>query len=335
MSNAILTIIIPTYNRSAHLAVLLDALRRELDGLESLVRVLVSDNASTDATSEVTSAVARAWPVLNVQRHDRNLGPDGNFLSCFPKISTRYFWIIGDDDCPKRGVLAQITRILMERTPALLYMQSEWVNQLRGPDQGETIGTLSVYDLSARKFAEAVHVWVTYISGMVINKERLFSVLGDQLINRFDQTSLAQLGWVLPLLKSNGPFLFISDRCILATKDNSGGYPMLTVFGVNFTRIVNESFGAGHPLARALISGNITQNLPYLIWATRNTHQPTAYTTENPWMELNKQLGTSWMYWLLLVPMGRFPRWLALPFFQVWKIQRKLLCKWNERSDAH
>lgn len=331
MPQATLTIIVPTYNRATHLATLLEALRAELQGLGTLVEVLVSDNASTDATPEVTAAAAHDWPALKIQRQEQNLGPEGNFLSCIPRVSTRYFWIIGDDDCPKRGVLAKVVQLLTEREPALLYMQSEWVKPLLGPDQGEPIDELRVLDLSALQFAKSVHVWVTFISGMVIDKDRLLDVLGDQSINRFDATSLVQLGWVLPLLKSEGPFMFVANSCILATKDNSGGYGLLTVFGVNFTRIVNETFGAKHLIARTLIAGNVTEFLPSLIWGARNNLRSKTHTIESPWKELNEQLGTSWLYWLLLVPIGRLPRLIAHTFLQTWRIINRLRREWQQR----
>lgn len=334
MSQATLTIIVPTYNRATHLVTLLEALRAELQGLETLVEVLVSDNASTDSTPEVTAAAVHEWPALKIQRHDQNLGPEGNFLSCIPRVSTRYFWIIGDDDCPKRGVLAKVVQLLTERKPALLYMQSEWVNPLLGPDQGEAVGNLRVSNLTALKYAEALHVWVTFISGIVIDKQRLPVVLGNHSINRFDATSLVQLGWVLPLLKSEGPFLFVANRCILATKDNTGGYGLLTVFGVNFTRIVNETFGDNHPLSNALINGNITQYLPGLIWGNRNTQQYSSHTKESPWGALNEQLGSSWLYWVLLVPLGRLPPLLAKPLFAVWRVLNRLRSEWRQHFGA-
>lgn len=329
MSNAILTIIVPTYNRAAQLDVLLAALRSELRGLESLVEVIVSDNASTDSTPEVTRAAACHWPALTIQRHDRNIGPEGNFLSCVPRVSTRYLWIIGDDDCPKRGVLAKVVQLLMDRKPALVYMQSEWVKPLLGPEQGEAVGNLRVSDMSALQFAKALHVWVTFISGMIVDKDRLSSVLGDHSINRYDATSLVQLGWVLPLFKSEGPFLFITDRCILATKDNTGGYGLLTVFGVNFTRIVNGTFGPENPLALALVDGNITHYLPGRVWEARAPGP--SYDAENPWKALKEELGTRSLYWLLLAPIGRFPRWLAFLYFQTWRTLNRLHHEWCQR----
>jgi hypothetical protein len=210
-------------------------------------------------------------------------------------------------------------------------MQSEWVNPLIGPDQGQVVCDFQVSELPALQFAKAVNVWVTFISGMVIDMERLRNVLVDQKINRFNATSLVQLGWVLPLLKSEGPFLFISDQCILATKDNTGGYGLLTVFGVNFTRIVNECFGTNNSLARALIDGNVMQYLPGLIWLSRDRQRSSLHTTENPWKELNYLLGKRWLYWLLLVPLGRLPRCIAWPFFQTWRVFNRLRLVWRKK----
>lgn len=320
MPNALLTIIVPTYNRAAHLAVLLTALRAELSGLEPYVRVLVSDNASTDSTQEITASAKLDWPALTLQRHQENLGPEGNFLSCLAKVSTKYFWIMGDDDCPKRGVLAELVSLLQDRNPALLFLNSQWVEEVVGPDQGEVARLAQVAEMNALQFAKAVHVWVTFISGMIVNRDSLLDLVDEQELNKFDQTSLVQLGWVLPLLKLEGPFLYVYDECVRATKENSGGYKLLTVFGANFTKIVNESFGINHPIARSLIMRNLTQYLPHLIWAYRNASKNSKFIAENPWRDLGQHLGSYWIYWLLLAPMGRLPLWMARPFYLSWRL---------------
>ena len=331
MSTPRLTIIVPTYNRCNSLELLLRSLADEVRPLGSEVEVYVSDNASTDDTSSMVEGLRTEWPELISYRQSSNIGPDRNFSHCVRLARGRWFWIISDDDMPKRSVVSQVLSQLRERQPALLYLQSEWVNPLLSSDQGEPIGTFRVADMDARRFAEEVHVWVTFISGMVIDKERLLPALGLHDINRFDATNLVQLGWVLPLLNSPGPFLFVADRCMLATKDNSGGYGLLTVFGVNFTRIVNESFGADHPLARALIGGNVSHYLPGLIWGARNSISLTSHTAESPWKALNGQLGSRWLYWFLLVPLGRLPRFLAQPFFQTWRLLNRLRREWRQR----
>lgn len=331
MSSPILTIIVPTFKRSANLAILLQTLREETAAVETDVVVYVSDNCSPDDTPEIVARAAENWPILRSHRHATNVGLDRNFCHAVDAVQTRWFWIIGDDDLPKRGVVAQIVALLRARQPALLYMQSEWMNPVLNADQGEHVGKLQIASLSSYQFAKTVHVWVTFISGMVVDKELLLANLGAHSIRRFDTTYLAQLGWVLPLLKSDGPFLFLPDRCIIATKDNTGGYGLLTVFGVNFTRIVNESFGYRHPLAQALINGNISQYLPGLVWGARSRISTTTHTDERPWRALTGQLGPHWLYWMLIVPLGRFPRWLAQPFFQTWRVVNRLRREWQSR----
>ncbi len=333
MPTPLLTIIVPTYKRSANLAVLLQTLREETSTIGEDVVVQVSDNCSPDDTPQVVARIAEGWPALRGHRHATNIGADRNFCHCVEAVQTRWFWIIGDDDLPKRGVIAQMVGLLRERQPALLYMQSEWMNPVRNPEQGERVGTLRVSELDAESFARALHIWVTYISGMVIDRERLDLVLQAQPIDRFTGSSLVQLGWVLPLLKAQGPFIFVKDRGVLATTDNSGGYPLLTVFCVNFPRIVNDIFGKASPLSQALLGSAMSKFLPGRIWAAR-TSTSGAYSAEDPWKEMRHQLGDKWMYWILLMPIGRLPMYLAQPLYQSWRILNRLRIEWMRLLSA-
>lgn len=321
MSNALLTIIVPTYNRAAYLAVLLAALRSELRGLESFVEVLVSDNASTDSTPGVTAAAARVWPALTIQRHERNLGSDGNFLSCIPKVSTCYFWIIGDDDLPKRGVLAKVIDLLRTRKPALMYMQSEWMSEVCSPDQGERISKLDMHELDALAFAEEVNTWITFISGMVINRESLMLALNGQSIERYNNTWLVQLGWILPLFTTTGPFIYIKNKCILASAGNTGGYKVINVFGNHFAKIINGFFGVKNTIAQAIMRKHIGSYMPRLIWTLRFSSVG-RFDSENSWWSLRYELGRYWKYWVILTPLYFMPKKIAKLFLAVSKLTR-------------
>jgi abequosyltransferase len=323
MPNHLLTIVIPTYNRVDNLELLLQTLKTELAGLNDSVKVIVSDNASTDGTKMLIENIHADWPSLLLQRHEKNIGAEENFCSCIEMITSDYFWIIGDDDLPKQGVITQLVSLLRECSPALVYMQSEWVKPITGPDQGESISTLSVEMMDACAFARRVHVWFTYISGVVIDRTVLIRALGENMIRRFNGTSLVQLGWVLPVLASNERLAFVNDRCILATKDNSGGYPLLTVFGVRFPQIVHEVLGRESRIGGLLIGGNIAHYLPGLIWGARSATSG-SHNDEAPWFAMRQQLGNRLLFWLLLMPLGRFPRWLAQPFYQAWRVVSRL-----------
>ena len=322
MPDALLTIIVPTYNRASNLKVLLAALRAETAS-DSSVCVLVSDNGSTDDTPAVIEKVREAWPRLLVQRHERNLGADENFCSCVERVSTRYFWIIGDDDLPKLGLIVQLLALLRQSNPALVYMQSEWLDSIEHAGQGEPLGLLQAQLLDAPAFVSRVHVWMTFISGIVINREQLATVLKNHTVRRFTATHLVQLGWILPLLQLDARFLFISNRCVLATRANSGGYGLLSVFGINFARVVREAFGANSSLTRALINRNVREYLPGLVWASRSS-EGTRFKNESPWGGMRKELGRLLLFWVLLLPIGKLPKLLAAPIYQCWRVVNRL-----------
>jgi abequosyltransferase len=321
----LLTIAIPTYNRADALKRLLQSLQIELDGLEGIVQVMVSDNASTDATPQVLAEMRTRWPALKTRSNPQNIGPEANFCECLDRIESRYFWLLGDDDMPKAGVIGRLLALLESEFPDLLYMQSEWVNPLIGPTQGTPVATLHFKSLSQVEFARDVHVWCTFISGMVVNRETLLAVLAlnGGTLRQHSGTSLVQLGWVFPLLRSGNRFLFVFDQCVLATKDNTGGYALLTVFGSNFSRIARDAFRDRPPIASLLISRTMSHYLPGLIWGARSKGG-TRFVQEDPWPELRKQLGMKPLFWLLLLPLGRFPRLAAQPFYQAWRVFSRL-----------
>ena len=76
----LLTIAIPTYNRSQYLrqnlSVLLPQFRKELE-------IIVSDNASTDDTSEVVKEFIKAGLPVKYIQNTTNLGWAKNFQNCY------------------------------------------------------------------------------------------------------------------------------------------------------------------------------------------------------------------------------------------------------------
>ena len=314
MPEALLTIVVPTYNRAGNLELLLRTLHAEVAS-DASVRVLVSDNASTDRTAAVIATMCETWPALAVQRHECNIGPDGNFCSCVERIDTRYFWIIGDDDLPKRGVAAKLLALLRDTAPALVYMRSEWLSPLTGPDQGEPVGALNVETLNAIAFARRVNVWLTFISGVVIDRRQLMLTIGDHSIRRFTATNLVQLGWILPLLKADTRFAYVHNRCVLATKDNTGGYALFQVFGINFASICASSFGPRAVLTKILVRRNVACYLPALIWNLRFARVGRFDDSHQQLAALRPHLRRHLSYWALVLPVSVLPRRLAYPFF--------------------
>jgi hypothetical protein len=109
MTGPLVTIGIPTYNRSQSLQV---ALRSALQQDHPNVEVVVSDNASTDATEAVCRDTAAAN--LRYLRHARNQGPVFNFLQALHAARGEYFMWLADDDWLDAAYVSRCLRHLRE-----------------------------------------------------------------------------------------------------------------------------------------------------------------------------------------------------------------------------
>lgn len=117
---SILTIAIPTFNRSKFLSRCLSALTRcNLD--ESTILVL--DNNSTDDTQHVLKSYQQGELSGSLQciRNSANVGAGANVLRCFELASTKWLWIIGDDDVPTSSSVDEVLQEI-RRNPACAYI---------------------------------------------------------------------------------------------------------------------------------------------------------------------------------------------------------------------
>ena len=110
----LLTIAIPTYNRSKFLRRLLELLASEVKGLENEVELLVSDNASTDETQAVCKEMTGRLP-LRYHRQERNVGFDHNALWIVENAQGEYLWMFGDDDLMVEGSIGRMLAFLKEQ----------------------------------------------------------------------------------------------------------------------------------------------------------------------------------------------------------------------------
>ena len=111
-----LSICIPTYNRAAFLKELLPGVLAQVDSGE--VEIVVSDNASTDGTSEYLSSIDNAH--LRWWSNAENIGGDRNFLKCVEEARGEYVWLFGDDDVLPNDSVARVLNFLRVENPALL-----------------------------------------------------------------------------------------------------------------------------------------------------------------------------------------------------------------------
>jgi len=305
----LLTIIIPTYNRAEKLSLLINSLLSDLLQYQKNLQLIVGDNSSTDKTQKVLLDFHNQYPDVILLRHEENVGPEENFCLCLERVKSRYFWIVGDDDLPKAGVIAQVMEMLARSEVDLLYLNSEWLNHFEKSTDGERIGGMRFSRTSQKVFSEKVNVWVTFISGIIVNRERLMMLNPKLDARRFEGTSLVQLGWVLPMLVTGSNFYICSQRCILATGQNSGGYGLFKVFGSNLPAIVNEVCGTSSYMSQAVRRKLQWEFIPRLIMGTRFARVGN-FAGENILASLGAFEG-SLAYYLALRPLILLPKFMA------------------------
>ena len=101
-----LSICIPTFNRLHYLQEMLEALLPQTR--ENNVEVFVSDNNSTDGTSEYLSKLSYIYPALRYITQDTNIGLEKNMVEAILAGTGNYILPIGDDEVLPAGSIAEI-----------------------------------------------------------------------------------------------------------------------------------------------------------------------------------------------------------------------------------
>ncbi len=141
----LLTLAIPTYNRSDILERLMKVLAVELQG-ETRVELLISDNASPDGTPSVVTKYRNSGLVTRAIRNEENIGPDRNILQCFEEAAGKYVWIFSDDDIPAPGAIGRLLDTLSSQEGIRL---GEELEAIRSTETIANIAALSRNQISS------------------------------------------------------------------------------------------------------------------------------------------------------------------------------------------
>ena len=314
----LLTIAIPTYNRSRFLALLLEILSPQLVD-ESRVELVVSDNASEDETAGVVESFRARGMDIAYFRNEVNVGADANFVRCFELARGEYVWIFGDDDIIVPGGLRKVLAELESRKLDMLFIRA---SSFRGEFVSDKLhnftGRLKVF-AEPVDFAIDVATSLTFISGNIISKSAVEQVPhGD--FNEFVGTNLVQLSWTFSLLRQNPKCACMSDRVVASRMDNSGGVGTCHVFGRNLWNIVDRFFGVTSKMGRAILNRTIQSWFPWAMMESRRSKNA-RYLPEDAESILRDLYGHNPRFWFFLYPVLKLP----LPFAEAWLMAIKII----------
>ena len=125
-SPKLLTISIPTWNRSSLIKGLLDELVAQIVSyqLTDEVEIVVSNNGSVDSTHETITEFVNYYPFITYNRNEVNLGANPNVMLSMQLASSEFLIFLGDDDRITNGSLKRIIDFLNSHRDAGVVLDS-------------------------------------------------------------------------------------------------------------------------------------------------------------------------------------------------------------------
>jgi len=243
----LLSLCVPTYNRSGLLRQSLHAILSQVDtAVAPQVEVLVMDNASPDDTPQVVAELQAQFPDAPVRyvRHPQNIGPDANFLEASRQAEGQYVYLLSDDDVLLPGAVTTLLTLIAAHPTFDAFCLNVHPFQ---HDIAET--TKPAFSLSSDRVLwgrDAALLFLgthlTFMSSVVFKRANM---MDKDYRDKF-ATNLAQAYMFLDVLWP-GQGVYVSHEPGLAQRmDNTGPFDFFKVFVTNFHALMQHSVQIGY-----------------------------------------------------------------------------------------
>lgn len=222
-----LEIAIPTFNRKVELIGNLEVLRSEFErlspDLRKDIKITIYDNASDYDVGFVIRDYIQLLPIT-LKSSEYNLGPTLNFEKCFREVSSKYLWILADDDYLNEGKLFEIISALKSNLGDIYFLPFS----LQTKEAVINIHHNNIQMLS---------YYPTMISSIIFPSDYLKNISPN-----FLNTNLHHLYYFYSCLEGNIKLYCFKNIMVHPAYDNnSGGYNWFKVFCDDFTSIITYS----------------------------------------------------------------------------------------------
>lgn len=309
LSNPLLTIAIPTYERAPYLEVCLAQIFKQVNASDR-IEVLVSDNASTDSTESVVSNFTNAGKAITYIRNDHNIGSDRNIAQCFEKATGKYVLILGDDDVLLPGAVEKIVTVLADSDFGVLALRPFGYDRDFLKERPPTLFKKAQLFYDVNLFVKKIFVYSTLISANIVNKSAVPELDATQFVG----TRLVQTYLILSAAIAKNHNAYIPEYLVACKRNNSGGYNVFEVFSDSFNQALahfsNRELAA--TTIRAVNRRLIWFFFPQYIFGVRIQRHRKDITAAI-FASLLPTFKTYLSFWICIVPLLKWPRLIALP----------------------
>ncbi|OZB49606.1 MAG: hypothetical protein B7X60_00590 [Polynucleobacter sp. 39-45-136] len=323
MTEKLLTIAIPTFNRVAKLENLIASI---IPQLTPLVEILVSDNASTDGTTELMISLGAKSSSIRYVRQSTNVGIDRNVDSAVINAFGKYVWICGDDDEFESFAIEYILGILNCDEFA-----TGWVNCSRWDASLKECWSPKIVDLDndildadIGEVISVSHIKFTFLSAHIVRRDLWHAAKSRE---RCFVPPFTDCIWMVGhLLAGVNGKNFIVARPLL--RQRSSEYDNITVAKapilLNWCRVMKMAVDLGVPQVDVEPFFNVTANGPHLINSIIHKKR---FAPEIAMQEFIPTVTFFWRYprfWFTAAPLHLMPGWVISGLRSVYRWQLKL-----------
>ena len=210
-------ILMPTYNRINYAVENLKRIESEIytNGLESKVRLITSDNASSDGTYEALLSASTLQSTL-VIKNDVNIGLENNVVNLLSASEAEYIMYISDDDTLPCGYIQRTIERIKKGVGVIVpninavYSDYEYRN-IRGRGKDKYYKSSLISGIFYSYFCHQ-------LSGLVFKREGLLS---GYLKNNDNRNIYPFIYFCLSALENSEGLIFCKSECVNVTEGNS------------------------------------------------------------------------------------------------------------------
>jgi len=246
-----LSVCIPTYNREPLLRLLLDNLlkQRSIDH----VQIVVSDNASTDNTTEMVRSFQQDHNNVKYLRSETNRGPDANYLRAVDGSDANYCWLFGSDDLPQPGIIEIMLEIVATDAFDIMLFPRIWCDYRMNPlrvDELFSNGDFVLDTGSERELvayfdrATSIMALFSYLSSIVVSRKRWIDA---GTVDQYIGTAYVHSAKLFQIMRQVAKIAYFSNPCVLCRGDNDhfmqhGFYHRARIDFAGFERLIDDYF---------------------------------------------------------------------------------------------
>ncbi len=301
----LLSICIPTWNRSKYLSISLARLKLQFSEINSKdVELLISDNHSEDETPQVVQSYIKQGLHITYNRNEENVGAARNFIKCMELASGKYIWLLGDDDFLLPGALKYLIEQIKKGDYGLIHLKDRSI-----PHQKNDI------EISDNKeiFLQEVSYWLTFMSSNLFLKESVSLIENKEC---YLWTHLLQVPFYLQssFLRKNNLMIRRPMMDTAADASSNGGFNYFEVFIKGYLFIIREGVRKGfysknffNTLKKDIYVNFLARRIFRYLILKRNVrpeyelNKRNGFEIKGAWKMLLKNYGFEWYFWVSLI----------------------------------